>query len=107
MGINNDTSDLLYVTNSCNSSTGNTWLNCEEEKVESKKKYERETWSKQKIEAFRKCSARLKVKELVDKHGQPNSVIQIKNKLRNLKDLYKQAKDNNKIGASLRYSPSI
>ena len=72
-----------------------------------KKKYDRETWSKQKIEAFRKCSARLKVKELVDKHGQPNSVIQIKNKLRNLKDPYKQAKDNNKIGASLRYSPSI
>ena len=42
MGINNDTSNLLYVTNSCNSSTRNTWLNCEEEQVESKKKNTKE-----------------------------------------------------------------
>ena len=32
-------------------------------------------------------SARI-MKELVDKHGQPKLVIQIKNKLRNLKDFY-------------------
>ena len=32
------------------------------------------------------------------------SVIQIKTKLRNLKDCYKQAKDNNKTGAWSRYN---
>ena len=82
-------------------------LTVRKERQKVKKKHERETWSKQKIEASRKHSARTKVKELVDKHGQPNSVIQIKNKLRNLKDLYKQAKDNSKIGALLRYNTSI
>ena len=30
----------------------------------------------------------IKGKELVDKQGQPKTVIQIKNKLRNLKDFY-------------------
>ena len=46
---------------------------------------------------------------MVDKHGQDKSVTQIKNKLRNLKDSYKQSKENNnnnkkKTGASPRYS---
>ena len=37
MGINNDTSDILYASSSTNSSNSNTTVNWEEEKVESKK----------------------------------------------------------------------
>ena len=33
MGINNYTSDLLYASNSTNSSNSNTPLNCDDEKV--------------------------------------------------------------------------
>ena len=62
MGINSDTSDILYASNSPNSSTSNTPLKCDEEKVEGKENYKRERWSKQKIETFTKRSAWLKVK---------------------------------------------
>ena len=39
-------------------------------------------------ETFKQPSALLKVKELVDKHGQPKTVIQLKSKLRNIKGFY-------------------
>ena len=56
------------------------------------------------IETFKQPSAWTKVKSLVGKLGQPKSATQMKNELRNLKDFYKQAKDNNKrTGASPRY----
>ena len=48
------------------------------------------------IETFKQPSAWTKVKSLVGKLGQPKSATQMKNELRNLKDFYKQAKDNNK-----------
>ena len=123
MGINSDTSDVLYASNSTNSSNSYTPVNCEEEKAESKKNCKRKSWSKHQaavvvnswkylyneIETFKQPSACLKVKELVDKHGQDKSVTQIKNKLRNLKDFYKQSKENNnnskkKTGTTPRYS---
>ena len=40
------------------------------------------------METLKQPSALLKAKELVDKQGQPKTVIQIKNKLRSLKGLY-------------------
>ena len=62
----------------------------------------KESWSKQKAagqvnswkhlykenETFKQPSALLKVKELVNKHGQPKTVIQIEKKLRNFKGFY-------------------
>ena len=39
------------------------------------------------LETFKQPSALLKVKELADKYNQPKTVIQMKNKLRKLKDL--------------------
>ena len=44
---------------------------------------------------FKHPSALLKVKKLVDKHGQPKIVIQKKNKLRNLKDFYSRIDNPN------------
>ena len=38
------------------------------------------------LEIFKQPSALLKVKEFADKHNQPKTVIQMKNKLRKLKD---------------------
>ena len=38
------------------------------------------------LETFKQPSALLKVKELADKYNQPKTVIQMKNKLRKLKD---------------------
>ena len=38
----------------------------------------------------------LKTKVEIDKLGNPKSLKQIKDKLRNLKDAYKQTRDNNK-----------
>ena len=38
------------------------------------------------LETFKQPSALLKVKELADKHNQPKTVIQMKKKLRKLKD---------------------
>ena len=40
-------------------------------------------------------SAWLKIKKEIDKKGLPKSVNQIKNKLCNMEDVYKKAKDNN------------
>ena len=86
----------IYASNSTNSSHSNMPLNCEGKKVESKKTCKRESWSKQQatvlvnswkhlykeIETFKQPSASLKVKELVDKHSQPKSVIQIKKQIK-------------------------
>ena len=47
MGINNDTSDVLYASNSANSSNSTTPVKCEEEKVKRKENCKRESWSKQ------------------------------------------------------------
>ena len=38
------------------------------------------------LDTFKQPSALLKVKELADKHNQPKTVIQMKKKLRKLKD---------------------
>ena len=73
-----------------------------EKRQEVRKIAEKEIWSKQQpavsknswkhlykeIETFKQPSAFLKVKELFDKHGQPKTDMQIKNKLRNLKNFY-------------------
>ena len=94
MGINNDTSDILYANSSTGSSNSNTRVNCEEEKVEGKKNCKKKSWSKlevavlvnswkhlyKEIETFKQPSAWLKLKELVDKQGQPKFLIQIKSK---------------------------
>ena len=115
MGINNDTSDILYANSNTGSSNSNTRVNCEEEKVEGKKNCKKKSWSKlevavlvnswkhlyKEIETFKQPSAWLKLKELVDKQGQPKFLIQIKSKWRNLKDSYKQSKDNNKKTVAL------
>ena len=53
LGINSDTSDILYASNSTNSSTSNTPLNCDEEKVESKKNYKRERGPNRKLKHLR------------------------------------------------------
>ena len=104
----------IYASNSTNSSNSNMSLNSEENKVESKKTCKRESWSKQQatvlvnswkhlykeIETFKQPTAWLKVKELVDKHSQPKSVIQIKNKLRNLKLLQTIQRQQQKTGTS-------
>ena len=108
----------IYASNSTNSSNSNMPLNSEEKKVESKKTCKRESWSKQQatvlvnswkhlykeIETFKQPTAWLKVKELVDKHSQPKSVIQIKNKLRNLKLLQTIQRQQQKTGTSPRCS---
>ena len=107
MRISNDTSDILHASDSTNSSNNNTPVNCEEDMLESKKNCRGEGWSKQpaaalvdswkhlqkKTETFNQPSVWIKVKKLVGKHGQPKSLRQIKNKLRNFKDYFKQAKD--------------
>ena len=60
----------------------------------------------QEIETFKQPSAWLKMKTETDKKGLSKSVTQIKSKLRNMKDTYKKAKDNNsKTGTSPIYSP--
>ena len=48
------------------------------------------------LETFKQPSAWLKVKDKVDSAGPEKSMKQIKTKLRNMKDSYRQAKDNNK-----------
>ena len=78
MGMNNETSDILYATNSTNSSNSNVPLNCEVGKVGSCSTRDFLKAFIQKIETFKQWSAWLKVKELADKHNQPKSVIQIK-----------------------------
>ena len=46
------------------------------------------------------------MKQEIDKKGQSKSVTQIKSKLRNMKDRYKKAKDNNsQTGTSPVYPP--
>ena len=48
------------------------------------------------------------MKQEIDKKGQSKLVTQIKNKLRNMKDRYKKAKDNNsQTGISPIYIPTI
>ena len=60
----------------------------------------------QEIETFKQSSAWLKMKQEIDKKGLPKSVRQIKSKLRNMKDAYKKAKDNNsQTGTSPIYPP--
>ena len=60
----------------------------------------------QEIEIFKQPSAWLKMKTEIDKKGLSKSVTQIKSKLRNMKDVYKKAKDNNsKIGTLPIYLP--
>ena len=61
----------------------------------------------QEIETFKKPSAWLKMKPEIDKKGISKSVTQIKSKLRNMKDTYKKAKDNNsQTRTSPIYPPS-
>ena len=58
------------------------------------------------IETFKQPSAWLKVKQEIDKKGLSKSNTQIKSKLRNMKDAYKKAKDNNsQTGTSPIYPP--
>ena len=58
------------------------------------------------LESSRQYSAWLKIKSAVDEAGPTKSIKQCKDKLRNLKDAYKLARDNNKrTGASPNYSP--
>ena len=52
MGINNDTSDILYANSSTGSSNSNRRVNCEEEKVEGKK-----NCKKKKLVQTRSCRA--------------------------------------------------
>ena len=60
----------------------------------------------QEIETFKQPSAWLKMKKEIDKKRISKSVTQIKNKLRNMKDGYKKAKDNNsQTGTSSMYPP--
>ena len=42
-----------------------------------------------------------KIKVEIDKRGNPKSLKSIKDKLRNLKDAYKQARDNNKANRKI------
>ena len=44
---------------------------------------------------FKQQSTWLKMKQEIDKKGLSKSVTQIKSKLRNMKDAYKKARDNN------------
>ena len=44
------------------------------------------------LESTNQCSVWVKIKVKIDKVGKEKSIKQIKDKLRNLKDLYKQAK---------------
>ena len=48
------------------------------------------------LETAKQHSLWAKIKVVNDKLGNPRSLKQIKDKLRNLKDAYKQARDNNK-----------
>ena len=60
----------------------------------------------QEIETFKQPSAWLKMRKEIDKKRISKSVTQIKNKLRNMKDGYKKAKDNNsQTGTSSMYPP--
>ena len=60
----------------------------------------------QEIETFKQPSAWQKMKQEIDKKGLSKSVTQIKGKLRNMKDAYKKAKDNNsQTGTSPIYPP--
>ena len=60
----------------------------------------------QETETFKDPSAWLKMKTEIDKKRLSKSVTQIKNKLRNMKDAYKKAKDNDRpTGASPMYAP--
>ena len=60
----------------------------------------------QEIETFKQPSAWLKMKQEIDKKGLSKSVTQIKSKLRNMKDAYKKAKDNDsQTGTSPIYPP--
>ena len=60
----------------------------------------------QEIETFKQPSAWLKMKQEIDKKGLSKSVTQIKSKLRNMKNAYKKAKDNNsQTGTSAIYPP--
>ena len=47
MRVTIDASHILYTSNSTNGCNNNAQGNCEEEKVESKKNCERESWSKE------------------------------------------------------------
>ena len=44
---------------------------------------------------FKQLSTWLKMKQEIDKKGLSKSLTQIKSKLRNMKDAYKKARDNN------------
>ena len=58
------------------------------------------------IESARQHAVWLKIKEAIDKLGPSKTVKQLKSKIKNLKDAYKQARDNNKMtGRSPIYSP--
>ena len=58
------------------------------------------------VESSRQYGAWLKIKVAVDAAGPDKSVRQCKDKMRNLKDVYKQARDNNKLtGVSPTYPP--
>ena len=46
-----------------------------------------------------------KIKVEIAKLGNPKSLKQIKDKLRNLKDAYKQARDNKQTGKSPMFCP--
>ena len=60
----------------------------------------------QQIESSRSYEAWQKIKREIDNNGPSKSVKQIKTKLRNLKDAYKKAKENNKTsGASPEFPP--
>ena len=95
---------------------------CREQTKERPKEREnkRESWTKeqsailvtmgndlfQEIETFKEPSAWLKMKTEIDKKRLSKSVTQIKNKLCNMKDAYKKAKDNDRpTGASPMYAP--
>ena len=61
----------------------------------------------QEIETFRQPSTWLKMKQEIDKKGLSKSVTQIKSKLRNMKDAYKKARDNNSQTGTSPIYPSF
>ena len=66
------------------------------------------TWKDlfQEIVTLKQPSAWLKMKQEIDKKGLSKSVTQIKSKLRNMKDAYRKAKDNNsQTGTAPIYPP--
>ena len=59
------------------------------------------------LESTKQYSVWMKIKVEIDKLGKEKLITQMKHKLRNLKDLYKQAKDNNKKREGLQCFPLL